>query len=247
MSNLEELTLYLSIIRHNSRFIDGKQLYDDVLSSMARLEKFSFSIHTQLVCDNVEMKLPSSNDIRNSFIELGYKDIDAFGDVDFVNRRAESHIYSLPYQFKKFDLMISAFQGGKFDQVRVLYMYDRRPFEHRLFQIIARDFPFLQTLLLTNWQEQEVKDQSGELVTFSHLCQLCLGDSHMDYANEFLCNENIALPRLTNLSITYETLATVTKSFTHSQARLICNKIRRLRIREPFVRPNNFHLYFPLL
>ena len=110
MSNLEELTLYLSIIRHNSRFIDGKQLYDDILSSMARLEKFTYSIHTRLVNDDVDMKLPSSNDIRNSFFQLGYKDIDAYGDADFVNHRADSHIYSLPYQFKKFDLMIRAFK-----------------------------------------------------------------------------------------------------------------------------------------
>ena len=38
--------------------------------------------------------------------------------------------------------MTSTFQGGKFDQVRKLTMFDRRPFEHRLFQIIAQDLPF---------------------------------------------------------------------------------------------------------
>ena len=143
--------------------------------------------------------------------------------------------------------MISAFQGGKFDQVRILNMYDRRPFEHRLFQIIARDFPLLQNLLLTNWEEQQVKDHSGQLITFNHLCQLCLGESHIDYTMEFLSNENIILPRLTNVTITYQSLATVTNYFTNNQVRLLCSQITRLRIDEPFVRPYNFHLYFPLL
>jgi hypothetical protein len=247
MSDLEELTLFLSIVRPDSTFMDGKQLYNDVLSSMTRLKKLCFSIHTQLINEDIEIKLPSSNDIRNSFFELGYKQIDAFGDINYVNHRAESHIYSLPYQFRRFHFMISAFQGGKFDHVRILTMLDRRPFEHRLFQIIARDFPFLQRLLVTNWKEQQVKDHSDELITFNHLWQLALGDSHTDYAREFLSNGNIALPRLTSLSVAYQTLLTVTNSFTNNQAHLICNKITRLRTLEPFVRPNNFHLYFPLL
>lgn len=247
MSNLEELTLLLMIIRLNSRFIDGKQLHDDVLSSMTRLRKFSFSIHTQLANSDTKMTLPSGNDLRNSFLELGYNDIDAFSDVDFLNHRAESHIYSLPYHFNKLDFITSAFHGGKFDRVQILVMYDRRPFEHRLFQIIARDFPFLKRLFLANWEEQQMKDHSVELLTFPHLCQLYLGESHVDYAAEFLSNENIALPRLTNLSITYQSLATVTNNFTNNQARLICSQIRRLHFYESFVRPNNFQLYFPLL
>jgi len=247
MSNLEELTLFLRVKRFNSTFIDGKQLYNDFLIYMTQLQKFSFSIHTQLMNKDVGIKLPSSNDLRNSFFELGYKDIDAFGDINFVNHRANSHIYSVPYQFKKFYFMTSTFQGGKFDQVRRLIMFDRRPFEHRLFQIIARDLPFLQRLIVNNHEKQQVKDHSDEYITFSRLCELCLGDSHTDYVMEFLSNENIDLPRLTSLAVTYQTLATVTNSFTHNQARRICNRITHLSFLEPFVRPNNFHLYFPLL
>jgi hypothetical protein len=68
-------------------------------------------------------------------------------------------------------------------------MFDRRPFEHRLFQSIVRDFPFLQRLLVENCQEKQVKDGSGELITFSHLRKLVLGNLHTDYAREFLYNE----------------------------------------------------------
>ena len=248
MSNLEQLTLFLAVSRVNSIFIDGKQLHDHVLSSMTRLEKFSFCIQTRVLNKNIEMKLPSRNDLRTSFFQYGYKDIDAFGDVTYVNHRADAHIYSLPYQFKKFDFMTSAFQGGKFDQVRRLTMFDQRPFEHRLFRIIARDFPFLQRLFIKNFQEQQVKDHSDESITFSYLCELCLADSHIDYAREFLSNDEIvALPRLTSLFVAYETLAILTENFTNNKARRICNRITNLSFHGPFVPPNNFHLYFPLV
>ena len=247
LSNLEELTLFFSAFRWNSTFIDGKQLHNDVLSYLTKLQKFSFSIYTQLINKDIGMKLPSRIDLRNSFIELGYKHIDAFGDIDFVNNRATAHIYSLPSQFTNFTFMSSAFQGGKFDHVRKLSMRDRRPFEHRLFQIIARDFPFLQILLISNVEGQQDKDRSCACITFSNLSQLAFKKAHIDYAMEFLSNENIRLPRLTTLAITYQALATVTNNFTSSQARLICNRITSLDICEAFVRPSNFHLYFPLL
>lgn len=49
MINLEELTLYLSIIRFDSNYIDGTQLQDDILSFMPRLTKFTFSLETAIV------------------------------------------------------------------------------------------------------------------------------------------------------------------------------------------------------
>lgn len=247
MSNLEELSLFLTVKRFNSTFIDGKQLYNDFLVYMTQLQKFSFSIHTKLLNKDVRIKLPSSNDLRNSFFELGYKHIDAFAHVDFVDNKADARIYSLPYQLKTFSYMHNAFQGGQFDQARKLIMYDQRPFEHRLFQIIARDFPFLQILYVSNPEGQKDKDHSCPLITFTHLYQLCLGSAHADYAVEFLSNANISLPRLVGLSVTYEALATVINNCTSNQTRLICNRITCLHIPEPFVRPSNFHLYFPLL
>ena len=126
-------------------------------------------------------------------------------------------------------------------------MCDQRPFEHRLFQIIARDFPFLQILLISNPKGQQEKDRSYAITTFSNLTHLCLTEAHFDYAMAFLCNENISLPRLVNLSITYQTLATVTNYFTNKQTRLICDRLTHLHICEPFVHPSHFHLYFPLV
>ena len=126
-------------------------------------------------------------------------------------------------------------------------MTDRRPFEHRLFQIIARDFPVLQKLFISNAEGQQDKARSCALITFYNLSQLVFGEAHIDYPMEFLSNENISLPRLTTLSITYQALITVTNNFTNDQVRLISNRITSLDICEPFVRSNNFHLFFPLL
>ncbi|CAF3215420.1 unnamed protein product, partial [Rotaria sp. Silwood2] len=53
MINLEELILDLSIIRSNKNYIDGIQLYDDILIYMPRLNKFTFNIYTNVDKKNV--------------------------------------------------------------------------------------------------------------------------------------------------------------------------------------------------
>ncbi|CAF3239631.1 unnamed protein product, partial [Rotaria sp. Silwood2] len=49
MLNLEELTLYISVVRTESTYIDGNQLYDEVLNNMSQLKKFIFNIHTHII------------------------------------------------------------------------------------------------------------------------------------------------------------------------------------------------------
>ncbi|CAF4294751.1 unnamed protein product, partial [Rotaria sordida] len=38
----------------------------------------------------------------------------------------------------------------------------------------------------------------------------------------------------------------VTNNFTNDAARLNCSQLRHITILEPYVRPENFHSYFPL-
>jgi len=247
MLNLEELTLFLPVVRVESTYIDGKQLYDEVLMHMPQLKLFIFNIHTHILNSDIRVDLPSNNDIRNSFIERGYQQVDSFTDDKLTNNRGSCHVYSLPYQFTSFLYMTSSFQGGRFDKVRYLLMLDRRPFEHELFKIISRDFPFLQRLNIINSTPQQYKPRSSTFITFNHLQQLILKDAHIDYAVQFLFDRNTRLPRLTKLSITYETLATVTNNFTNDATRLNCTQIKCLEMYGPFVRPESFHLHFPLL
>jgi hypothetical protein len=247
MLNLEEMTLFLSIVRTESTYIDGKQLYDEVLIHMPRLKKFIFSIHTYITNYDTRIDLPSNNDIRNTFIERGYQQVDSFAHDKLTNNRANCHVYSLPYPFKDFVYMTSSFRGGQFNKVKHLAMCDRNPFEHDFFKIISRDFPFLQILSITNVESQRNKQPSSTLITFNHLWSLSLQYVHIDYAVQFLSNRNIHVPRLTNISIRYETLSTVTNNFTNDATRLTCSKIEYLHTYGLFVRPENFHLYFSLL
>jgi hypothetical protein len=72
MINLNELKLYLSIIRYDSTYIDGIQLHDEILINMTQLNKFTFSIKTTVFNKNIQIDLPSNEDIQYSFIRRGY-------------------------------------------------------------------------------------------------------------------------------------------------------------------------------
>ncbi|CAF0851724.1 unnamed protein product [Rotaria sp. Silwood1] len=247
MLNLEELTLFLSIIRNESTYIDGTQLYNDFLINIPRLNKFIFSILTHIINNHIKIDLPSKNDILNSFIERGYQQVDSYTDEKLTYNRGYCHVYSLPYHFNDFIFMTSGFQGGLFNKVRWLVMLDIRPFENELFQVISQCFPFLQRLSITNLQSQKNNQHSSTFITFPHLFELDLKRAHIDYVVQFFFDKNTSLPRLTHLTIRYETLAIVTQGFTNDAACLTCAKIRRLIVKEPFVRPEKFLSYFSSL
>jgi hypothetical protein len=247
MLNLEELTLFLSVVRMKLTYIDGTHLYNDILVHMPRLNKFTFSINTQVVNLGDKIDLQSNNDIRHSFIKIGYQNVDSYADVELLEFGAECHVYSLPYQFNTFSDLTNSFQGGRFDKVRNLAMNDIRPFELEFFKIISQDFPFLQRLAVINSEPQKNKQHSSTLITFPHLDSLQIIFAHIDYVEQFLFQTNIRLPRLTQLTIEYEALVLVTNNFTNDATRSICSQLRHIYFHEPFVRPENFDSYFPSL
>jgi hypothetical protein len=247
MSNLDELTLFLSVIRNESTYIDGTQLYNDFLMYMPQLRKFNFSIHTKIFNNDIDTVLPSNNDILSSFIKRGYEQVNPYADNQLTYNWGCCHVYSVPYHLNDFLFMTTRFQGGMFNKVRWLLMHDIRPFKDELFQIISQDRPFLKNLTIHNRKSQENKQHSSKLIVFPHLLKLHLTMSHTDYAELFLFDKNTSLPRLISLHIEYETLATVTEGFTNDAARRTCAQIVVLVIREPFVCPENFSSYFSSL
>ncbi|CAF4314197.1 unnamed protein product [Rotaria sp. Silwood2] len=248
MLNLEELTLFLSVIRNESTYINGTQLYNDFLMYMPQLSKFNFSIHTDIFNNDIDIDLPSNNDILNSFIKIGYQQVNSYADDQLTYKNwGCCHVYSLPYHFNDFLFMTSRFQGGLFTKVRWLLMHDIRPFENELFKIISQDFPFLESLSIINRESQKNKQHSSTFIKFPHLLRLDLTVAHTTYAIQFLFDKNTSLPRLMHLDIKYKTLATVTEGFTNDAARHTCAQIESLVIPELFVRPENFFSYFPLL
>ncbi|CAF3418700.1 unnamed protein product [Rotaria socialis] len=257
MINLEELILFLSVIRVESTFIGGIELNHQVLTNMPHLNKFVFSINTGVLIKNNKIDVPSNEDIQHSFIGREYgqvgsyvhfeprRPIDEFS-VNKVKAVVKSHIYSLPYQFERFLHLNNSFQGGMFIKVRCLTMTDTYPFEHQLFKIISDDFPFLKELNINNVKPQKEKQHSSTLINFPHLNLLNLFEAHVDYAEQFLVDTNTHLPCLLDLCIEYESLVMVTNNFTNDTTRLYCAKLKVLHIDKPFVRSKHFDEYFPL-
>ncbi|CAF3010894.1 unnamed protein product [Rotaria sp. Silwood2] len=245
MLNLEELTLLIAIVRIKLSYINGTHLYNDFLVQMPRLNKFTFSINTLVYDKGVKIDLSSNDDIQNSFIKIGYQHLDSYANVMKTGGRC--HAYSLPYQFDTFLHLTNSFRHGNFYKVRWLLMNDAHSFEHEFFKIISQDFPFLQRLSVNNFQPQKNKQHSSTLITFAEVSELNLIFAHTDYVEEFPLATNIRLPRLTILGIKYESLAMVTNNFTNNAARFNCSQLQYIMIPEPFVRPENFHSYFPLL
>ncbi|CAF3899991.1 unnamed protein product [Rotaria sordida] len=102
MINLEEFILYLSIIRSNKNYIDGHQLYDDILIYMPQLKKFTFNIYTN-VDKNVKIALSSNEDIQLSFRRKEYDYGPVASHIETFTRenQRKCHIRSLPYEFKR--------------------------------------------------------------------------------------------------------------------------------------------------
>ncbi|CAF3294041.1 unnamed protein product [Rotaria sp. Silwood2] len=100
MINLEELILFLSIIRADKNYIDGVQLYDDILVYMPRLNKFTFCIDTTIVENNIEIGLSSNEDIQRSFIRKEYGPVYSHVETFSKQNKRRGDSYSLPYHFK---------------------------------------------------------------------------------------------------------------------------------------------------
>jgi len=214
---------------------------------MPRLNKFTFSIYTQIINNDIDIDLPSNKDILNSFIKIGYRQVNLYADDKLTNDRGYCYVYSVPYNFDNFMFMTSRFQGDMFDKVRLLVMLDVRPFENDFLKIISQDFPYLQRLSINNGMSQKNKQHSPTFITFPHLYKLDLRNAHIDYVVQFLFDKNISLPRLTYLCIEYDTLATITEGFINDVARRTCAQIKTLLIIESIVRPENFFSYFSSL
>ncbi len=93
----------------------------------------------------------------------------------------------------------------------------------------------------------EDKQHSSTLITFPYLTFIDLKCAHVDYAELFLVKKNMHLPRLLNLSIEYKSLITITNNFTTDAACFNFGTLESLDLCQSFVRPENFHEYFPLL
>ncbi|CAF1095315.1 unnamed protein product [Rotaria sordida] len=247
MINLEELKLYLFVRRFDSIYIDGIQLYDQILIYMPRLNKFTFSIKTFVVNKNIRINLSSNENIQYSFIGKKYGQVGSYVHTWSMETKGECHIYSIPYEFEYFHDLSISFPGGMFHKVRNLIMEDTHPFEHKLFKIISQDFHFLQYLYIYNDESEKYKEDSFPLITFPNLTLLDIQFAHINYVEQFLLKKYTHLPNLLNLYIRYESLEKITNNFINDVVHLNFDKLKDLHILELFVGSESFHKYFAFL
>ncbi|CAF1462492.1 unnamed protein product [Adineta steineri] len=247
MINLEELKLYLLIKVCDLNYINGIQLYNELLCHMNKLNKFTFNIQTRVYRRNNNINLSSNEDIQRSFIGKGiYPQINSYISI-YSHTESKCHIYSLPYQFEYLLEINNSFPRGMFHTVRYLLIKDIFPLKHKFFQIISYDIPFIEILHIRNDQPQEDKQNSStELITFPHLKLLNLELAHTDYAEQFLLKKITYLPRLLNLYIRYESLIMITNNFTIDTTYFNFSRVKALYLDESFFSEKS-HPYFPLL
>jgi hypothetical protein len=254
MSNLEELFLNLSIGRStpDKSFIDGNNLKIDIMSHMPKLNKFVFSIHSNLDVNDLT-DLPSNEDIHRTF--KGLEDYQIISYIHYFphDRIGQCHIYSQPYTMNYLYGLTNSFPGGLFKFVHKVSLFDEHPFEHEFFIRIAQSFPLLRTLSIDNNSPQNHKRcedlnknyRSFPVIKYSHLTLLCLDMAHDDYVEQFLIDTKTCLSNFISLSVYYPSLQKVTNNFTRDTTRINCAKVNYIHNIDKLNLPNSFHTYFP--
>ncbi|CAF1649810.1 unnamed protein product [Adineta ricciae] len=247
MINLEKLQLCLRVVRLNSNYIDGSQLYDQFLCSMSKLKRFTFDIKTIVRNQNVDIELSSNEQIQRSFVGKFDQQVFSYINSNSSKLTGVCRICSLPYDFRYFFNVNNYFQGGRFEKVRQLRMKDSIGFTYELFQRVAQGFPFLKYLYIINMSAMKNKPPGSLLLTFPYLTYLDIDRAHDDYILLFLLKKHAFLPRLSYLSIEKKPLKTITNDFTIDSTDFNFSELKTLIVGRSFVPPANFHVYFPIL
>ncbi|CAF3635784.1 unnamed protein product [Adineta steineri] len=203
MSNLEQLSLYF--ISPHGPIIDGDHLEKNIINYMPKLNKFGFSVHSNVLL-NKQIYLPSNDDIQKSFRKFQKNHV--ISNVGYFSQENQyhCHVYSYPYTLTYYDNITNNFSSGLFKCVRAISLFDERPFEHDFFFQIAQCFPYLEKLNLHNRQLQKNENQQLSLIKFPHLVELDLVRVHESYVEQFLDYRKTSLPNYVYLYVDYRIL-----------------------------------------
>ncbi|CAF4569152.1 unnamed protein product, partial [Rotaria sp. Silwood2] len=232
MSNLEKLALYLAI-DYNETFIDGNYLMKNIISYMPHLNEFIFNIRSIISINNLTY-LPSNDDIQRSFIRFDNHKIISCVDY-FPNQEiGQCHIYSYPYTLIYYENITNNYPHGLFNCVKMVELFDERPFEHEFFIRITQAFPFLEDLTITNMEAQQQKSDDNNrhfsIIEYPYLATLHLLRIHDDYDEQFLLNTKTCLPNNIHLMMDYDVLQRVTQNLTRDATRINYSKVEKLSL-----------------
>jgi hypothetical protein len=161
-------------------------------------------------------------------------------------------VYSRPFAFDAFTGLTQSFPGGTFDGVTMARIVGFEPLEHDFFKNIAKSFPYLYSLVLSDLnpprdQQKQESIHGMPVITFPYVRFLTVYCSHLCYVEQLLSDAFTSLPSLRELRLDYDTLTVLTNNFTNDLARVNCARVQVLGVKECIVPSENFFSYFPSL
>jgi hypothetical protein len=150
MANLEELTLYLTF-KNRTTFIDGTDIYNEILVHMPRLHLFNFCICTNTT-KNLLVHHLSKDDIQRTLCNIKYQQMDCI--VNYPYSTAICYVFSLPFMFEILRFIGNTFPSIVYSHVKYLTVKDEVPLKDEFFHRIAWSFPLLEQLCVINIMPQ---------------------------------------------------------------------------------------------
>ncbi|CAF1126930.1 unnamed protein product [Rotaria sordida] len=232
MSNLEQLSLYLSCV-HRNRFINGKNLKQNIIDYLPRLNQFQFNIRSTMLLKN-QIDLPSNEDIQYTFKDFLNNEIISYVNYFLENNQGECLIYLYPYTLRYYDNIGNNFPGGLFTCVH------------------EKSFPLMEHLTIMNRKAQKDKqckklkntNQDLLVIEYSHLKRLTLNKAHDDYVEQFLLDTKTCLPYGLELRVDYKPLKRVTYNFKRNATRINCSKVKYICLDTDLRFSKHFKDYF---
>jgi hypothetical protein len=142
-----------------------------------------------------------------------------------------------------------------FNTVTYLWVGDVIPFKYEFFIRIAKAFPSLKDLCITNGKSPLLNYDSytadnidsHSYIEYPNLTSLTVKYVDNYYIEQFLLDTKTCAPHLTKIEVYFNQLKTVTENFTRDATRYNCRNIKQLIFEEKMNYPKEFYLYFPSL
>ena len=249
MVALQRLTLHL-LIACDDVFIDPLDLIEQLASDMSQLHSFNFNARAEN-----QIAQPSRCSFRQEAAQ--HEKRKRYGQVwnSVVSNDSSTfhHAFTLPFQFTQLQFIGREFPETRFQYVAQLWVSDVE-FDHDFFLRVARCFPVLQNLLVTeaiSVMRRTLDDfptiRRDQVVQFLHLKTLQFCRASLPCVEQFL-NENIThLPRLAELTVIYRHLTIVTHDFTRQETRRNCAHVTELVPGAILPASKAYYDYFPSL
>jgi hypothetical protein len=133
-----------------SAFISGTHLDNEILIHMLRLHTFTFYFASENIMINPTVRI-SNSDIEQTFTNIKHGQVACMVDYCHTEQMI-CRVFSLSFKFHRLKDITNNIPNIVFNSVTHLTLEDKDAFKHKFFLRLARVFPFLQNLSISNIQ-----------------------------------------------------------------------------------------------